>query len=299
MPLHQLTALSFTMDDASIKPEQLLRLAQLPALQELRLSLQAVWSAALATAPAWGQLPQLCELKVDCSEAHTTGRELAAVIAGVAAATALTGLELQMFQVESPGGEDAGHEEQAAVGVRGGRQQVALNISASIAGLTRLQELDVSGLDNVNSSSWRASGMVAGNVCALTVLTGLTSLRLAHGGACVDGFAATALAHSLQQLRRLDLAECELRAMSCLAAIADLRQLSYLGLEGNAGITRQGLMLLTRLSRLQSLSVAANDEVTAAFVDDFVLNAAWSSSSGWRPLGRVYAFSNSFDIGDS
>ncbi|WIA19604.1 hypothetical protein OEZ85_005542 [Tetradesmus obliquus] len=164
--------------------------------KELRLSSQAVWSAALATAPAWGQLPQLCELKVDRSEAHTTGRELAAVIAGVAAATALTGLELQMFQVESPGGEDAGHEEQAAVGVRGGRQQVALNISASIAGLTRLQDLDVAGLDN-------------------------------------------------------------------------------------------------------SLSVAANDEVTAAFVDDFVLNAAWSSSSGWRPLGRVYAFSSSFDIGDS
>uniref|UniRef100_A0A383WDL0 F-box domain-containing protein n=1 Tax=Tetradesmus obliquus TaxID=3088 RepID=A0A383WDL0_TETOB len=274
LPLQRLPALSFMMCDGFTEPEQLLRLAQLPARQELRLSSEGTWSAAVATAPAWGQLPQLCELKVECREAHATGRELAAVIAGVAAATALTGLDLQMFSLESPGREDDGHEEHAAASMWGGPQQVALNISASIAWLTRLQSLELSGLDNVNSSIWRAAGLVVGSVCALAALTGLTHLGLRRGGACVDDFTAAALAHSLKQLRRLDVSECELGTMVCLAAIADLPRLSDLQLKGNPGVTQQRLMLLTRLPHLQILSVARNDEVTDAFMDE-ALSALW------------------------
>jgi hypothetical protein len=43
--------------------------------------------------------------------------------------------------------------------------------------------------------------------------------------------------------------------MACLAAIAQLKQLTELQLKGNSGMTRQGLMLLTGLTKLQILGL--------------------------------------------
>jgi hypothetical protein len=50
--------------------------------------------------------------------------------------------------------------------------------------------------------------------------------------------------------------------MSCLAAIAHLPKLTELKLEGNSGLTRQGLMQLTRLSTLRKLGADAEEFMT-------------------------------------
>uniref|UniRef100_A0A383VV71 Uncharacterized protein n=1 Tax=Tetradesmus obliquus TaxID=3088 RepID=A0A383VV71_TETOB len=99
--------------------------------------------------------------------------------------------------------------------------------------------------------------------------TWLMSLGLFNGGARVSDLAATALARGLKQLHTLDSRCCELGSMACLGAIAYLPQLRELWLMGTPGITPQGLMMLTRLSRLQCLGVDRNDEVTDAVVDEF------------------------------
>jgi hypothetical protein len=57
--------------------------------------------------------------------------------------------------------------------------------------------------------------------------------------------------------------------MACLAAIAQLTQLTELGLTGNKGLTQQGLMLLTGLKQLQTLRVDRNAEATAAVLEEF------------------------------
>jgi hypothetical protein len=64
----------------------------------------------------------------------------------------------------------------------------------------------------------------------------------------------------------LDLSNNELGSMVCLAAVARLTQLTELVLYDDVGVnglTLRGLMMLTRLSRLQKLGVGQNDEVTA------------------------------------
>ncbi|WIA34024.1 hypothetical protein OEZ86_012405 [Tetradesmus obliquus] len=148
MPLQQLTALSFIVGFE--EPEPLLLLAQLPALQELRLApLYMDWRAAVATAPAWGQLPQLRELETQFGEGVAgTWPQLMAVVAGVAAATALTKLVLWVPDlidlIDLTGGDD----EQAGVNDEGGQQQGPLDVCASIAGLTRLKELDAAAAGN-------------------------------------------------------------------------------------------------------------------------------------------------------
>jgi hypothetical protein len=91
MPLQQLTELSFAVSFGEQEP--LLRLAQLPALQQLRLKLNS-WHDAAAIAPVWGELPQLCELMLYDSDVDNTGQLIAAVVAGIAAATSLTKLEV-------------------------------------------------------------------------------------------------------------------------------------------------------------------------------------------------------------
>uniref|UniRef100_A0A383VGR9 Uncharacterized protein n=1 Tax=Tetradesmus obliquus TaxID=3088 RepID=A0A383VGR9_TETOB len=196
-----------------------------------------------------------------------------------------------MDPLDSVGGDEAEHEEQVAAVMERGRQQGLLDIFASIAGLTRLKSLDVTGMCHVATSIGRASGLVPGDPCALTVLTGLTHLDLSSSGACVDNAAAAALAHSLKEMRILGLCACELGSMACLEAIADLPQLSDLNLRRNPGITHRGLMALTRLSCVQSLAVTRNDEVTDASVDDFLLDIAWSGRSSskkyWAP-GNCY-----------
>uniref|UniRef100_A0A383W682 Uncharacterized protein n=1 Tax=Tetradesmus obliquus TaxID=3088 RepID=A0A383W682_TETOB len=270
MPLQQLPALSCVVGFEQQEP--LLRLTQLPALQELGLfMMQLDWMAAVATAPAWGRLPQLRHLELQCCGLQGTRPQLAAVIAGSAAATALTKLVLWLPRMIDD--LDAGEEQQAVEDVGGGQQRGPLDICASIAGLTRLKHLEITGLQEVATSAGLASGL-PGDVLALTALTALTHLRLSDGGACVGDAAAVALACSLKALRHLDLSDCGLGAMACLGAIAHLRQLSCLHSQGNPGITPQGLMMLTRLHNSTTLVVDKNDEMS-----DDVLKSFWLSTA--------------------
>jgi hypothetical protein len=81
----------------------------------------------------------------------------------------------------------------------------------------------------------------------------------------VDDVAASALACSLTQLRSLDLWGCAVGL--CLAPIAHLRQLTELRLGFVDGMTRRGVMMLTKLTQLQQLTVKFNDEVTQEWMD--------------------------------
>jgi hypothetical protein len=103
---------------------------------------------------------------------------------------------------------------------------------------------------------------------ALTALTGLTELILECETGGVSDLAASALACSLKQLRHLDVSRCDMSSMVCLAAVGHLTQLTTLRLPGS-GLTQQGLMLLTRLSQLQELTVHGNEEVTDELVEQF------------------------------
>jgi hypothetical protein len=91
----------------------------------------------------------------------------------------------------------------------------------------------------------------------------------------VGDLEAAALACNLQQLQHLELIQCDLGSMVCLAAIAKLTQLTALHLHNDfesGFITRRGLMLLTGLSRLQRLDVGWDGEVT-----DEVLQQFWAA----------------------
>jgi hypothetical protein len=107
------------------------------------------------------------------------------------------------------------------------------------------------------------------------VLTDLTRLVLDELGDGVGDLAATALACNRRQLKHLDLQRCSLGSMACLAAIAQLTGLTELQLEDNDGLTRQGLLLLTGLTRLQQLGVDRNADVTDEVVDSF-----WAAVKG-------------------
>jgi hypothetical protein len=89
----------------------------------------------------------------------------------------------------------------------------------------------------------------------------------------VNDLVATALSCSLKQLRYLDLSSCNMSSMVCLAAIAHLTQLTTLRLPGSCRWTQQGLMLLTRLSRLQDfnfpLGVFSRSGVTFEMMQQF------------------------------
>ena len=72
--------------------------------------------------------------------------------------------------------------------------------------------------------------------------------------------AATALARELKQLRSLGFIGCGLQlgtaeGMECLQEIGCLTHLTHLSLSHNSGLSQQGLMQLTGLSRLQMLEV--------------------------------------------
>ncbi|KAF6254173.1 hypothetical protein COO60DRAFT_1666203 [Scenedesmus sp. NREL 46B-D3] len=93
-----------------------------------------------------------------------------------------------------------------------------------LAGLTKLKDLTICSRRDGPPSN------VPGDALALTALTGLTCLALAHAGAGVGDEAAAALAGSCRQLRHLDLGYCSLVSMACLANVAHLTQLTTLRL---------------------------------------------------------------------
>jgi hypothetical protein len=225
-------------------PEQLRCLAQLPALSHVSLQ---YWDASCAapTAPAWQQLSQLSELSVEFINDNPSAQDMAAILAGVAAATSLTKLNLEArawVGTQDAADEDAESTEVAAC--------------ASLAALTCLRDLTISA----------DSRLLLGDALALTALTSLTRLKLAFIGSAVDEVAACALACSLTQLRSLDLRGSPLGGVGCLAPIAQLSQLTELLLDHVDGMTRRGVMLLTKLTQLQQLSLKFNDEVTQAWL---------------------------------
>jgi hypothetical protein len=244
MPLQQLTALHGYVH--SRHPEQLLRLTQLPALQELHLKYQNC-NCAAATAPAWQRLP-VCKLRLDDIGVDDYVGDDLTLLAGLAATTTLTSLTFsQWCDIE-----DAGDGQQ--------QQHVQLNALAAIAKLTGLRRLDLCNLD------------CKGDALALTALTGLTYLGLHSCGTWLTDTKVTALACCLKQLRHLDVSDCDLGAMACIGAIAHLPALTCLRFArvsrlGCKGLTRENLLMLTRLSYMQCLEVDRSAEVTDEVVD--------------------------------
>jgi hypothetical protein len=240
--LQQLQSSTLTVSFTEAEP--LLRLKQLPALHHLALRVTGP-RAVLGTASAWPLLPQLQELCVtDSIHFGTSEEQWGIVIACVAACTGLTTLELSCCILE----EDAFDE------------QVPVAMCASLAGLTRLKELCIG----------EGAQLLPGDLLALTALTGLTRLVMNDFNAGMSDLAANALACNLRQLQHLELRDGNLGDMVCLAAIAQLTQLTELNLSDNAGLTEQGLMLLTTLKHLQGLDVSntsITDEMLRRFSD--------------------------------
>jgi hypothetical protein len=252
LPLKQLQWLRLYVGFPDQQP--LLRLAQLPALQHISLQYTAASAAAGATA-TWPQLPQLRELDISGYDIDAPEpSETAAILDAVARCSGLTNLWLQVLEEPTESSKD--EQVSAACG--------------KLAGLTNLQELCID----------LKSELAPGTAIALTALTGLTSLSLNNQMSAVDDATAAALARSLTQLQHLELEGCELGSMTCLAAIGKLVHLTFLSIDThvdpdvcNCGrLTREGLMQLTGLTRLQHLEVIGrqnNKEITASDVGEF------------------------------
>jgi hypothetical protein len=255
--LQQLTHLNFSYNDCD-KPELLLSLAQLPALQSLRIQYHNAHLAA-ATAAAWPQLPQLRCLRFFFSAGHIPGLPTKqwweAICSGLAAATSLTRLDIE---VDGAMPED---EEAADLAWEDPSKLEPVTLCGRLTGLTNLERLELCG----DSGS---PGLAPGDALALTALTGLTRLGVKYFAQGVDDATAAAIASSCQQLQHLDLSHCGLGGMACLAAVGRLTQLTALQLFGISGLTQQRLMMLTGLKRLQELNVA-DTQVTAEDVDSF------------------------------
>uniref|UniRef100_A0A383VBF8 Uncharacterized protein n=1 Tax=Tetradesmus obliquus TaxID=3088 RepID=A0A383VBF8_TETOB len=250
LPLQQLR--SRVLIDEVGSPEMLLRLAQLPALQHLSLRYY-YFDVAEDAAAAFPQMPQLQELEMYPVYRSPSRGQWQAIRSGLAACTSLTKLQLEV-SVE-PGAENEPYDAEDQ------RVFEAVELCGKVAGLTNLKELCLG-----------RSYLVPGDALALTTLTGLTRLELQLVNAGVGDLAATAIAGSCQQLRHLDLRSCSLGSMACLAAVRHLTQLTELHLDGNSGLTVQGLMLLTRLKRLKHLGVDRSEQVT-----DQVVQCFWTS----------------------
>jgi hypothetical protein len=247
----------------------LLRLAQLPALQHLAQRYRrfdvSVASAA-DTAAVWPHLSQLSELQVTlvkyevCNEQHWN-----AIRTSLAACASLTKLEVST-------------EICLAVKLRRAEGHMGrTRLLANLASLTNLKDLAVTD----------ASYVTPGEALALTALTCLTQLELCGSEEAMGDLAATAIASSCKQLQHLDLRWCDLHSMECLAAVAQRTQLTKLRLEGNDGLTQQGLMLLTGLKQLQQLGVDRNTEVTNEVVERFW--AALRLQQQYRLLSTAWA----------
>uniref|UniRef100_A0A383W909 Uncharacterized protein n=1 Tax=Tetradesmus obliquus TaxID=3088 RepID=A0A383W909_TETOB len=236
----------------NVEQRQLLELAKLSALQTLHLNYAedtiSTEKLAAVAAPTWALLPQLRALDVKLSQLDASSKQhVAAIVARAAAATQLTSLQLSFVSKSACCPLPYEH---------------AMRMCARLAGLTGLKDLAL-----------HAACMVPGDALALTALTGLTSLVLSNIDSGVRRAEATALARSLKHLQHLDFSGCriDLRRTDAafLAAVCKLRQLTYLNLEGIDGLTQQGLMRLTCLTRLQELDVDTDEDVSCEVLDKF------------------------------
>jgi hypothetical protein len=267
LPLQQLQQLTITLESLKEAPDfqqaQLLQLAQLPALKVLELNYRGEAAAAAAAAPTWVLLPQLRSLSFlvwACYVRAADRQRMAAIFEGVAAATQLTGVELDFV-----GAVTLSQEERAC-------HAAALPICGSLAGLTGLGALRMHQV-----------GLLPDDALNLTALTGLTRLELSRLQDGVNTAAATALLCSLTNLRYLKLVGCsaDWGSLELLAAVGRLTQLTELWLKRSGriqlaslkcsepGLTQEGLLQLTGLKQLQRLWVDRSDEVTDEVVDSF------------------------------
>jgi Leucine-rich repeat (LRR) protein len=240
--LQQLQQLRLTVEFED--PQLLLPLAQLPALQMLELVYD--WPPEfVGTAPAWRALSQLRALRLLNNFEYgelPTPQEFAAALAAAAACSSVTSLTLDVAyeQLEEDGaGEKVRH---------------VVPVGKHLSGMTGLCDLRMHTL----------LGVLVVDVTALSSLTGLTRLDVELGAGILQDFDVALLAGSLKQLRQLILCNNDLRSMVCLASIAHLSHLTSLDVEGNPGVTAQGLMALTRLKGLQQLTVSNSAAVTDA-----------------------------------
>jgi hypothetical protein len=186
-------------------PRLLLQLAALPALQNIALVYEQAKDA-VATASAWGQLPQLRELSLYLLNLNVSVEVLQAMIASAAAAAGLTRLGLCVNLRPS-----AGTDMQLA--------GVGAVVCDSLARLASLQHLDICGSNLLAPS----------DALALTALTRLTHLELGALRDDIDRTVVVALADSLKQLRYLRLPSvCYAGRAEIQAAAAELTQLTEL-----------------------------------------------------------------------
>jgi hypothetical protein len=262
----QLTQLQqLTMSVTGLQNEQLnplLCLAQLPALQQLQLEYSSAGDA-VPTSPAWPQLTQLHELSLDFEygawppvmDSMPFLEGMDSMLGAVAACSCLTKLQFcacVMGDEPLPAAAEGLAECSALWDLQrdhllGQQGAVQAPICRKLAGIVSLQDLTI---------TW-AHCLVPGDAEELTALTGLTRLVLEDAREAVGTAAAEALAHSLRQLRELNLAWCDvdLGDLPCMATIGRLQQLTQLQLAGNEGLTQDALMLLTGLSKLEAFEI--------------------------------------------
>jgi hypothetical protein len=212
MPLQQLQQLRFRVEFGYEEP--LLELVQLPALQQLALEYTSAFTAA-AAAPAWQQLPQLCELTLRYEDGcFHTRRDMADILAGVAASTSLTKLRMEVWAAFQSRGHGApppeDDEEDDSTDEDGEADICSVPVCGSFTGLTCLQDLCLGG----------GLSLRPGDALALTALTALTRLVLKglHDG--VGDEVAAAIVSSLTELRHLTCADAQLGTRSAWKRLA-------------------------------------------------------------------------------
>lgn len=237
LALKQLQHLTLCAD--SVDQHHVLQLAKLPGLQELALYYHC-GDAAAAAAPTWVLLPQLRRVDIDTRDyGELNSQQSAAVLPGVAAATQLTRLFVH--------------------GPAPLREHETLAWCGELAGIKGLRHL---GVD--------AACLVPGDALALTQLTQLTFLGL-WGIKGLSEVEVTAFARCMKHLKELAVpwSDTDFGSATLLAAVGQMRQLTYLEVDGHKSLTQQGLMQLTGLSALQQLIVDTNDEITSEVLERF------------------------------
>jgi hypothetical protein len=200
-------------------------------------------------------------------------RELDKVLAGLAAATSLTKLQLtgmsryhdEARSYDSGADSDDSEDEEATLELADGGY--AYSVCRTSARLTLLRDLSiVTGLPAAEmcSGNW----LEADDVDALTALTMLTRLVLVNRdggfGAFGDSNVVT-LVNTLTQLKELELESRDMYSYQCMAAIGRMKQLTRLRLAGSAqwpdNASQQGLLQLSGLTNLRRLQLCSVAEV--------------------------------------
>jgi hypothetical protein len=149
-PLQQLTWLELDVQFQDV--QVLAQLSELEALQHLSLSYEDHTDSAITaavTATAWPQLSALRSLSIDC-ERPLSNQQMAALLAGVSAATSLEHLELRRFKVWEDGAEDEDLDWDDPDAMT-----APVAICGSLTGLTRLSHLSCTTLSWCWMTHWR------------------------------------------------------------------------------------------------------------------------------------------------